>query len=336
MSATEKALSMIDYIKCKINKIREDDEEFKRKIAPILHTIHRRALRSYMPNILSQLDESIQKAQQDNKARGLRGQVRVGRIATRFEKGKKFPITEGYMNIVVTSHNTTKLGAKLSPYVLSDKRGRLMENLWQFAKAYAAVPKVKATDNCCWNWKSEIHIVEGELQPAYWEWRKAGMECKDPVRYPVGFQERHNCRYALWPVNFKMEKIDDLKRDYLNDPYVEMEELNYVEARKKIYCPLYMYLAKQSEEFKMLSQLLDEGYNLQILDVDGPKLFKDHTGKAVPPYELMREGVYGETEVGSIPINEYSIKKMLHDTTQAFGHGYALATALLGHEEWIA
>jgi hypothetical protein len=284
---------------------------------------------------LHDLDVSIQKAQQENKAAGRRGQIRVGRIATRFEKGKKFPITAGFVNIVVTSHNTTKLGARLSPYVLKDARGRLMENIWQFAKVYPSVPKIKGTDKCGWSWKSEVHIVEGELQSAYWEWRKAGMEFKEPIRYPVGFNARHHCAYAVWPTNFNPNRLDDPKKDWLNDSYVEMDNLSYIEARQKIYCPVYMYLAKQTEDFQVLTNLLDEGYNLQILDVDGPKLFKDHTGKAVPPYELMTEGVYGESGVGSIPITEYSIKAMMKDTTQAFGHGYALATALLGHEEWI-
>jgi hypothetical protein len=110
----------------------------------------------------------------------------------------------------------------------------------------------------------------------------------------------------------------------------------YVPARVKIYCPVYMELAKKSEDFDIIDQLLKEGYNVQILDVDGPIRPKAQDGQDIPaPYNQMSEGNYGENGVGSIEINEDNIKAMLRNVNQPFGHGYALACMLLGHPEWI-
>lgn len=270
------------------------------------------------------------------------GKIRVGRITHTREKGKKqFAVTDGYTNIVVTSHNTTKLGHTLSPYVLKDSKGRLMENLWQFAKIYVQVGEQHQKE---WSHDAEVHILgykKGKpiekITPDYWKWRSKGMNHKHPVRYPNGYAGKAKCISCLWPAKtgiMAASEILNILNDVENE-YAEMDQLDYISARKRVYIPLYIALAKQTEEFAELQAMLNRGMNLQIMDVDGP----DDTiydGDVPFPYNTMTKGIHGVTSgVGSIEMTEENVKALLNDPTQPFGHGYCLAVALLGKEEWL-
>ena len=272
------------------------------------------------------------------------GKIRVGRIANKFElaKGEKIlPVTRGYKNIVVTSHNKKALGAELSPYKLADDDGNLMENIWQFSKIY---PKVHVQKQKDWHHAEEVHISDGkkmkpntkidmeEVKEEYWTWRGKGISHKKPIRYPNGFKHRAECVTCLWR---KDGNYTDL--EFPEDE--EWQQLDYIEARKKVYAPLYINMAKQHREFEVLRGMLLSGIDLQILDVDGPhraKAVNTRTGKVKRPYNKMEEGTYGITSgVGSIEINAKNINMLLNDPGQPFGHGYCLAAALLGHDEWL-
>jgi len=254
--------------------------------------------------------------------------IRVGRIKGANEPGTKIPITEGYTNVVVTSHNQNKLGHSLSPYKLADLKGRLMENLWQFAKIYPKVYKQTQKD---WSWEEEEHFVDDQPTPAYWEWRQAGMEHDKPIRYPNGFAHKHECITVLWPKSGKLSDICN--------PEAPMDRLSYIDARKRVYCKLYSMMAKKNPEFEKLQNMLKKGTKLQILDVDGPDVTKatnrkTHTVKE--PYDKIPTGAYGTTSgVGSIEITEENVKLLMADTEQPFGHGYVLACLLLEHPEWM-
>jgi len=259
------------------------------------------------------------------------GKLRVGRIRPKTEAGNQFPVTETFNNVIVTSHNQTKLGHSLSPYKVADSKGRIMENIWQFAKIYPKVHDQKQPD---WTWDEEVHVDEkGNPTPAYWEWRQAGMEHDKPIRYPNGFKHRGECLHVLWPRSGKLEDICN--------PNAEMVKLKYIQSRKKVYCPLYYTLIKTNPEFVKLQSMLEKGINLQLLDVDGPDVEKATQmidGKEVvkPPYNKIPKGIYGVTSgVGSIDINMNNIKLLLEDEDQPFGHGYVLACALLGKTDWL-
>lgn len=268
-------------------------------------------------------------AEYENKIEEAKCKIRVGRIRNANEPGTKIPITEGYTNIVVTSHNQTKIGHSLSPYKLADSKGRLMENLWQFAKIYPKVHKQTQKD---WSWDEEVHMVDGEPTPEYWEWRQAGMEHDKPIRYPNGFAGKAECDCVLWPKSGKLSDICN--------PEAPMERLSYIEARKRVYCKLYVMMAKKNEELQKLRAMLDKGNKLQILDVDGPDVSKA-TSKKKPytvkaPYDKIPTGAYGTTSgVGSIEITEENIKLLMEDVDQPFGHGYVLACLLLDHTDWM-
>jgi hypothetical protein len=290
-------------------------------------------------------DVAVMTARREHAKNGVRGKVRVGRIAQHSPKDVKYPVTEGYLNIICTSHNVSGVGAGLSPFKLKDADGRNMENIWQFSKVYKFVPDYEDSKTG-WKYPREVHIdnKSQEIKSEYWDWRRKGMAFEQALRYPVGYDHRQYCQYSIWP---QSGKVSDAANMSSETPAIKYK---YVPARVKIYCPVYMELAKDSEDLAIINQMLDEGYNVQILDVDGPRRPeppKPKKGAKAPvaaqevpfmvsaPYDQMPSGTYGESGVGSIDINEANIKALLQDVNQAFGHGYAIACMLLGHPEWI-
>ena len=175
---------------------------------------------------------------------------------------------------------------QITPYYLKDAEGHIFENIWQGSKVYPSVDpqnEVKAGQTI-WSHPGETHVVDGQLTPAFWAWRKKLWNNPYPVRYPNGFYGRHKCLYALW-----ME----------NGQWIT---LPYVPARKKIYCKVYAELVQATEAYKMLKALYDSGQNLQICEMD------------------VRPGL----------ITEEVLRRELNNPNDPFGHGYVLATCLMG------
>ena len=139
------------------------------------------------------------------------------------------------------------------------------------------------------------------MTDAFWKWRKAGFENDKAVRYPNGFNHRSECKFSLWQ----------------NDKG-EWERLDYVRARAKIYASVYEDLVKKEDDFKKIKTMLQNGQNILLVDVDGPKYAED--------------APYNQTEDCSIEINEETLPLLLKNTSQPFCHCYALAGTLLGLE----
>lgn len=78
--------------------------------------------------------------------------------------------------------------------------------------------------------------------------------------------------------------------------------LPYVPARKKIYCQVYANLVQATDAYKQLRELYDQGQSLQICEMD------------------VRPGL----------ITEEVLRRELNNPDQPFGHGYVLATCLMG------
>ena len=229
------------------------------------------------------------------------GKIRVGRICNNIK-----PKYKDYTSILCLTPFTPY--GSLGPYVLKDKRGRIMENIWQFSKVYEEVPYSKERysrwDNTIiWEHPSERHVSKnGKVLRAYYNWRKKGMYNKYPVRYPVGFSYRNKCLYSL----YKKQKLD------------------YISSRKKIYLPTYCRLVKKEPQFIELAKRLENGENLLIIEVDGPH-------QESLSYYQQKYGV-GDNFIknNTIKINKQNIDILLNDPKHPFGHGYCLAIALLG------
>jgi len=225
--------------------------------------------------------------------------IRVGKYDFR---SKKQPITESYKNILIHVHDD------LSPYTLKDDNENIIENVWQFSKVYKQVYNINTTlpykSTVLWKWPTETHVDDnGELTHPYWNWRNQGFHNKYAVRYPNGFHHRHECLYSVL--------LDPITNEY--------EELDYITARKKIYCTEYIKAARKHPTFYKYKKLLQKGVNLQFNEVDGPR-YTDQE-----PY------CYVEND--SLEMNKEILEMLLNNPSQPFGHGYTLALALLDLDE---
>jgi len=241
--------------------------------------------------------------------------IRVGTCS--FDKRKRaiLPVYEGFTPIVIMTYCHSNEYYTLGPYALKDDKGRIMENVWQFSKIYEHVPETTQhystwNKTVVWSYHKEQHIDEnGNILPAYWEWRKLGMNREYHVRYPVGKDHMSKCIYAIPEDNLS-------------------QKLDYVDSRRKIYIPVYCQLAKKEQTcFPELQERLKNGENLLIIEVDGPRAqsleyYKDK-------YFVSDNFIENDTMLAT----KENLTIMAFDTKHPFGHGYCLAMALLGIDE---
>lgn len=227
-------------------------------------------------------------------------------VAKYYPSSGHIPSKQGFRPVLI------HVKEELSPYVLTNERGEKLENIWQFSKVYARVGAQKIhlsnkhpNSRIIWEHPEEQHIDEenNELLPAYWAWREKGICNPYAVRYPNGFEGRHMCLYSYW----------------------EGEKLNYIQARKKIYCGEYARLAPPTAAFQDLYRALhEEDENLLLIEVDGP----DPT-LTYPPYDQI------SLKDPCMIMNEHNIRLLVNDERKPFGHGFVLAALLLDGESWM-
>jgi len=182
-----------------------------------------------------------------------------------------------------------------------------MENIWQFSKVYSQVPYSRQTysrydSTVIWEYPEEQHIMNNQLTQEYVNWRNKGMYNPYAVRYPVGYNHRHACVCSITDSG---------------------ERCDYITARKKIYLPYYISLVKQTSEFHELKNMLNQGINLLIIEVDGPH--QESLEYYKNKYSVSNNFIEGNTML----ITPENINIMLNDDKHAFGHGYCLSMALL-------
>lgn len=85
----------------------------------------------------------------------------------------------------------------------------------------------------------------GNPTVAYWQWAYEGWTNPRPVRYPMGKGARP--QYSLW----------------------EGERLGYIDARKRIYGPLYAEAVQRTQGWQILLEEYEKADNLWLRDWDG-------------------------------------------------------------------
>ena len=118
--------------------------------------------------------------------------------------------------------------------------------------------------------------ADGNPTGEYWKWAKAGWANPRAVRYPMGKGAKPE--YALW---------DGVK-------------LGYIEARKKIYIPIYYAAVKKSEAYKKLRELYQTEKAIYLWDFDG--------------YDYERLGM--------------TLKEVANNPNRSMGHAFILAKML--------
>ncbi len=86
---------------------------------------------------------------------------------------------------------------------------------------------------------------DGSVGERYFNWAKDGWSSTRANRYPMGKDARP--LYSYW----------------------DGEKLPYVEARQKIYVPLYAKAVQQTFAFEKLKKMHEEGQDLYLWDFDG-------------------------------------------------------------------
>jgi hypothetical protein len=143
------------------------------------------------------------------------------------------PKPEG-AEIVSTVSKSAGWQRGLSPFVLGPCKlygkytSQNMENGWQYAKVY----------------KECISRKLGKIKKEYWTWAKEGWDNPKAVRYPMG--KGRKPEFSLW----------------------DGQRLSYVEARKKIYIPLYFDAVEKTQAYKRLEHLYQTKKVLVLLDYD--------------------------------------------------------------------
>lgn len=242
--------------------------------------------------------------------------IRVGRC-TYDSNGKRHdPSFEGFTNILVLTKCSEY--ASLSPYCLKDEKGRIMENLFQFSKVYETIPETtcfysRYDKRVIWKWQAEKHVTycsDGtvDILPEYFAWRYYGMYAKEAIRYPVGFQHRKKCLFAL-------------KEDEKGE--IVPRRLNYIESRKEIYYPIYDKLVRKEKQFLELKDALSKGTNILICEVDGPH--SESLDYYLSKYDVSQDFIINNTMLAT----HQNLDIMLNDSLHPYGHGYCLARSLL-------
>lgn len=121
----------------------------------------------------------------------------------------------------------------------------------------------------------------GNPSRSYYKWAREGFKQTRANRYPKG--KGRKPLYSYW----------------------DGQHLTYVEARKKIYCPLYSAVVEKTEAYQKLQGLFAEG-NLHLRDFDG--------------YDHHAAGM--------------SFEEVLNCETRKMGHAFVLAMMLTNQRVW--
>lgn len=172
---------------------------------------------------------------------------------------------EGYSTLNVTS-SSGDWGKEFSPFYLREKQ-HIYDDL--FAVNFENL----------WQYCKvyEEHIDEnGNPTEEYWKWAKEGWNTERAVRYPMG--KGRVPKYSLF----------------------EGEKLGYIDARKRIYAPLYAREIYQKVEYRYLKHEFDNGRKIALKDFDG--------------YDYIKRGM--------------TLEEVLNCPTMKMGHAFVIAMML--------
>ena len=283
----------------------------------------RRKIGSLLPQIEKEDEEEVVKKEKEQDKS--KWQVRVAR----YKPGTSPPperSADGFINVLIHVNDP------LSPYVVKNDQGHLIENIWQSAKLYPSVSAQRIAkhrmrpDDIVWEHVAEQHITNRNpltLSPLYWVWREKLLNAHYAVRYPNGFQGRHSVIGALWPAR-EDDKLTP-ENSTVGPDGKKYILLDYIESRKRIYSTLYLQLCKNDPEMERLRGLLRQGEKIQLWEVDGPMV-----GWPEQPFRSLTKEQPG-LDAHDIDV----VRSWLNNTMRPFGHGIVIAAILLHGSSWL-
>jgi len=230
----------------------------------------------------------------------IKGEVAIARLGGR---GKPWPnAPPHFKNINVTSGSMNKAGPypvkELSPMFLGpinkeiwpligNDTALLFENYWQYSKIFPDMkkPHLDSKGNVTKDWR---------------DWRKKGFSERKGHRHPAG-TKTNEIMYTDSKGKNRYRYRTAVSSLFDND------YMAYIEARKKVYVPLYYKLITNTKSFQNLKEQVKNGKNFQILDFDAPPT----------------------TEYINVDMLKWAVNQVA-PFGKSFGHGYIIAAALLG------
>ena len=331
---SEKILDKVTNFKNEFDEFLKNYENISSTILIDLINLRNKLYRYIIKNNKNQieilLENSIQESYNYNNENNQRGRIRIGRIATIDEKGRKFPITLGYMNIVVEHRNKTKLGGNLHPSRVK-YNDIIFSNIWNFSKIYEKLPaqnRRSVTGKNGWKYNAQIFTqhnldklylktlnenmdINDFILKEYWCWREKGINFSESVYNP-------DTKYHLWPIqsetNSNETNLEIIKN--MDNEHYPAKLLTELDARKRIYQKIYTALIQNNDEFITLKKMINDGYNIQLLANDITDIYTE-------------KGVYGEDGVGSFEVNMNMLSQLILDPDITISHVYILSMALL-------
>ena len=146
----------------------------------------------------------------------------------------------------------------IGPLVSSDgAKANIFEIFWQCGKVYPC------------------HDDNGKPNKDFFIWRNEFYSKEKCTRDLM----RHTCK------SIGYEHKDTLYFAYFNKNTNDWEALDYVEARKRVYFPEYIKLIYNSESYKWIKSLVDEGKKVALVDFDAINIYsKQARTKAYESY----------------------------------------------------
>ena len=109
-----------------------------------------------------------------------------------------------------------------------------LENAWQSSKV----------------WQADLLANKTEIGPSFFARRRQMAASEKGIRHAISSKKGERPVFQLW----------------------NGERLTYIQARAKIYRPLYERLARQTDAYKRILASVKQGTNVQILGYDGFKM----------------------------------------------------------------
>ncbi len=240
------------------------------------------------------------------------------------DKGKlEYNKVPGALNVVVHTAGYGKWST-LSPFVMKDNNGHILENIWQGGKVYEKTRKnsqklsrYRNDSPIIWEQDAETHIDSKtkKVNDLQRKWRKRLLNNKFAVRYPNTWRGKTEVSYSF-------------SYDFEKGEYDESKQYGYVESRKALYVKMYQRFLPENGTYKELLGILKSGKDVNICEVDGPKQEKLEYYTKKYPY-LEKDFIKN----GTVLVTREILDMFLNDPEKPYGHGFCIASQLLEDSE---
>ena len=199
---------------------------------------------------------------------------------------------------------------EVSPFFIGSVTGpdgatsHVFEHFWQCGKVYPC------------------HYRNGEIPPEYFTWRKKWYD-KTEISQNKAESRHPNTELCYFPGDCLFFAY------YENGSY---QHLNYVEARKKVYAPYYAKLIHNTESFKWMKKLVDEGKKIALVDFDGFNYYSPKAmGKLYESYinKCKKKGLTPNRELSDY-LNIKTMRDAINCSFLQVGHGFVIKMLLQG------